>query len=425
MRSPTAAELAPVLAWVRAETGLDFEGGHRTRMTATLQRAWADSGASSHEEYLDVLRSTPEAFVDLAERLTIGESYFFREPAHFALLRDRIVPERKDRRDGPLRIWSAGCAGGEEPHSVAIVLDEIGVLDRAVIVATDLSERALDRARKGVYGHWSLRRCDDEDRRRWFHPHGPRWRLDDRYRAAVTWRTSGLLDGPPGRGFDVVLCRNVLIYVSSDALVHAATSLHDAMAPDGWLLVGASDPILEHPGLEVVVGEHGVAYRRSDPRRSGAPAPRRELQSTGRASAPTPPPVLERRARTAQRGPEPPRTGAVPRPASVTPTDPLTSDAIARMEAAVGHLDGGRYDEAAAEAAAARYLDPGLVGAHLLLAHACEVRGDHHRAARSYREALALLVALPPDEVVAPVGEAAARLVSAVQGQLERTEHTR
>lgn len=423
MSSPTAAELAPVLAWVRAETGLDFEGGHRTRMAATLQRAWAASGAGSHEEYLDVLRSTPEAFVDLAERLTIGESYFFREPAHFALLRDRIVPAHQDLHGGPLRIWSAGCAGGEEPHSVAIVLDEIGALDHAVIVATDLSERALDRAREGLYGHWSLRRCDDEQRRRWFHPHGPRWRVDDRYRAAVTWRTSGLLDGPPGRGFHVVLCRNVLIYLSSDALVQVADSLHDALAPGGWLLVGASDPMLDHAGLELVVGEHGVAYRRADPRRSAAPAPRPGPKAAGSAPAPTK--VLERRARAARRGPSSPRPAAVQRAPSATPPDAPVGDAQARLDAAVAHLDGGRYDDAAVEAAAARYLDPGLVGAHLLLAHACDVRGDHHRAARSYREALALLVTLAPDALVTPVDEPAARLVAAVQGQLERTEPTR
>lgn len=414
-------ELAPVLSWVRRETGLDFDGCHLDRMAASVERAWAGAGAVGHDEYLALLRTDPEIFDALTERLTVGESYFFREPAHFNLLRERIAPERLALRGGPLRIWSAGCAGGEEPHSVAIALDEVGLLDHAVIVATDLSERALQRAREAVYGQWSLRRCNEEQRRRWFHAHGPRWRLDDRYRQAVTWRTSGLLDGPAARGLDLVLCRNVLLYLAPEALERAAVTLHDALAPGAWLLVGASDPPLEHPGLELLVGRHGVAYRRAAAAPELPPGPRqRRPVTSSRSAPPAPTPRTRSPARTQPSCP----TVPAHRPAPTT-HDERGLDAEARLAAAVEHLDAGRYDQAAAEAAAARYLDPAMVGAHLLLAHTAEVLGDAHAALRSFRQAHALLVSLPSEVLVAPVGEPAGQLVEAIRTRLDRTEPER
>lgn len=415
----SAAELAAVLRWVRGATGLDFEGCHRDRMAATVERAWVDAGAGSHEDYVALLRTDREVFDALTEALTVGESYFFREPAHFTLLQERIAPERLALHGGPLRIWSAGCAGGEEPHSAAIALDEVGLLDRADILATDISERALQRARDGVYGQWSLRRCDDEERQRWFHPHGPRWRVDDRYRSAVTWRTSGLLDGPPANRLDLALCRNVLIYLAPATLERAAAALHDALAPGGWLLVGASDPPLEHPGLELCVDEHGVTYRRaaSTPK---VPPPAGEHRPTSRSEPPASTTRARPRPRVGRARPVP----ATHRPAPSAP-ETRSLDAEGRLTAAVEHLDAGRYEDAAAEAAAARYLDPGLVGAHLLLAHTCEILGDARGAVRSYRHAHALLAVMPSDASVAPVDEPAGRVLDAVQSQIDSMQAMR
>ena len=115
------------------------------------------------------LEREPSRYEALLHRLRVGETDFFREPAHFDLLREVVVSAwRADPEGRTLQVWSAGCATGEEPYSVAITLDELGVLDRARILGTDLSEEALHGARRSSYSAWSLRRCDEEQRRTWF-----------------------------------------------------------------------------------------------------------------------------------------------------------------------------------------------------------------------------------------------------------------
>jgi chemotaxis protein methyltransferase CheR len=408
-------DVSALIHWLGERTGLDFDGCHRDRMARTVREALARSGAGGPGAYVQVLEHDIEELEELKDRLTVGETYFMREPAHFELLRATIVPERLAARPGPLRVWSAGCASGEEPYSVAIALDEMDLLDHARIVGTDLSERALDRARAGRYGRWSLRRCGDEERAAWFEADGSRWQLRDRYRDAVQWRLSGLLDGPPAGAFDVALCRNVLIYLTGDAIRAAAAALHDGLNPGGWLLVGASDPPLEHPGLVRVATGHGIVYRRrahtgavepavaepAPPQPAAKPAHRRRPRTRSERRPSTPP--------AARRQSSAPATTAPPGPA-----DDATADAWLRCRAAVGHLEAGRLTEARREAAAAHYLDPTLVGPHLVLAHVCELDGDAEAAVRAYRNAIAVLGDLPPDATVELVDEPARQLMDAL-----------
>lgn len=410
-------DLATITRWLAEQTGLVFDGSHAARMADTIERAYQDSGVASPDDYIELLQHDPGAYGTLTDRLTIGETYFFREPRHFELLRSRIGPEHSTLHRRPLRVWSAGCASGEEPYSVAITLAEAGMADGATIVGTDLSERALERARQAVYGDWSLRRCGDDERRAWFRPHGRRFHLRAEYRDAVRWDARGLLDGPPAGGFDVVLCRNVLIYLSPSAVREAAEVFHAALAPGGWLLMGASDPPLEHPGLELRIGAHGIAYRRVDRHRGhalDAPAP------VATASPPPPTPAPVRRHPTRERPAHP----ATPSRASSEPAEdgggPL--DARLRYRAAVAHLEAGDVGGAAREASAARYLDSGLLAAHLLLAHLADLDGDAAAAARGYRAAVALLTELPGHVIVELVDEPASNVLDGVLRQLTRLE---
>lgn len=404
-------EIAMLVRWLGDRTGLDFDGCHRDRMTDTVRDAVTRSaGVGDLGAYVKRLEHDAEELEDLTDRLTVGETYFMREPDHFDLLRGTIVPERLAARPGPMRIWSAGCASGEEPYSAAITLAGIGVLDSATIVGTDLSTRALERARAGRYGRWSLRRCGDGERTAWFTPDGSRWVLRDHYRNAVQWRLAGLLDGPPIGAFDVVLCRNVLIYLTDHAVRAAAATLHDGLAPGGWLLVGASDPPLEHPGLVRVATGRGIVYRR-----------RTDVDTAGTTTAST-------RARASRAHPARPRparrqvvssTGA---PARLAPTEvdrPVVDDlAQDRCRAAVGHLEAGRLREARHDAMAARYLDAALVDPHLVLGHLCELDGDVDGAVRAYRNAIAVLGDLAPDATVALVDEPVRQLLDALIGRL-------
>jgi len=427
-------EPADVVGWLSYHTGLDFSGCHRKRLTATVRAAIVESGAPDHRAFLDLLASDPQRIEQLIDQLTVGETYFMREPAHFELLRTSIAEERSATRPGALRIWSAGCATGEEPYSVAVTLDEAGMLPGATIIGTDLSTSALVRARRATYGKWSLRRCGDDERARWFDVVGSRFQLRDRYRGAVEFRASGLLEGPPGASFDVVMCRNVLIYLTADAIGAAADALHDALAPGGWLLTGASDPTIVHPGLQRTIHGQGVAYRRvvpapgamTDAALAGARRPRpSEHRAPVRSSAVAPRPTTAPRVlvgrspgQRAQR-----ESGSrAPIPDSEKAASPERLDPLARCHRAAVHLDAGRPREAASEAGAALYLDPTLIGAHLLLASAAENVDDPRTARRSYENALALLVDHPADVRVDLLDEPPERVMHAVLEALNRVE---
>lgn len=460
------AKLDAFLRRLAERTGLDVDGSHRPRMAQTVTQMCRDARAASYDLFAAQLERDPERYEALIDRLRIGETYFFREPAHFDLLRELIVPAwLRGPGDRTLQVWSAGCASGEEPYSVAIALAGMGLLDRARILGTDLSEGALHAARASTYGAWSLRRVDDEQRRTWFLAQGRRFRLRERYKGAHEWRLHSLVDGPPGGSFDIVLCRNVLIYLTPEALRSATASLHDALAPDGWLLLGASDPVLDHPGLERRVGDHGVAYQRT----CAFPAEaliatgpvqavrdrRRAVRSGDTSSQATSSQEKTRRTRV----PGPPRLAVSPKlpvgdrrvPALPVPVEPAVAgevaaairaladrgalddalemagaaiasdpaDAELRCLAATVHLGAGRPADAVSAATAAVYLDPWLVAAHLLLAQAEQQTGNAERARRSYRNALELLLAMPAEaEVPLTDGEVAAHLADVVAERL-------
>lgn len=421
-------------------TGLDFSGSHHDRMVETLRRMYHESGAASPAAYVDLLDDDEQEYETLLDRLTVGETYFFREPAHFDLLRRSIAPGCTEN-GGRLRLWSAGCASGEEAYSAAITLAGAGL--RSEIIGTDLSERALDRARAAVYGRWSLRRCDDEQRGALFRHVGGRFRLEDRYRDGVRWGRRGLLDGPPAGAFDVVMCRNVLIYLTPEAVAAASATLHDALAPEGWLLMGASDPPLEHPGLRRVFGTHGVAYRRSD-------RPVAALWSSRAAPAG---PVAGRTPRPARASrPSAPEPSSAPATPAKSRADRLASiralcdrgrvedarhavdgaiaddpeDTELRYFGATVHLEAGRPRDAARHAGAALYLEPEMIVAHLLLARCEEAAGHTAAAQRSFRNAQGLLAALPPDaEVPFADGERVAALIAVVESSLGGAQGTR
>lgn len=430
---PATAEVEQLLQLVARRTGLDFDGSHRARMTQGILRLADAAGTFDHQAIFRLATHDSATLDALVDHLTVGETYFFREPGHLDLIRTTIAP-RLRAAGRPVRVWSAGCATGEEPYSIAILLEALAMLDHATIVGTDVSPAALTTARAGVYSPWSLRRCSPEEQRRWFTHVGRRFQLHDRYRSTVRFEQRNLMEGPPSGAFDVVLCRNVLIYLTRDGISAAAAALHDALAPDGWLLVGASDPPLPHAGLRRIIGPHGIAYRRETalptaaerpppprlpdtrsrtPHRSSPPAPTRAparpgaRSSAGTAPSPTASPATptsaagvgeDLRAEIRRVGARGDVEHAIALATAAVTAAPL--DAELRVTAAIVQLDAGWTAEALREASAAVYLDPKLVVAHLLMGQAHQGLGRPDLAHQCQRTAVQLLAACPSDATV-------------------------
>lgn len=204
------------------------------------------------------LREGDEASaVAVVDAMTTNETYFFRDGAPFDAFRAQILPEliaaRQARRR--LRIWSAACATGQEAYSLAILLDKarhslMGWSAR--IVATDVSQAALKRAEEGVFSQFEVQRgLPVADLMAHFEKDGEKWRVTGAPAAMVTFRAHNLVHDAPLPGpFDVIFCRNVLIYFDFEQRAEVVQQLASVLAPDGYLVLGASEML---PGLDDVL----------------------------------------------------------------------------------------------------------------------------------------------------------------------------
>lgn len=284
---------------------------------------------------------------EVVELLAIHESWFFREPRQLTALAQHILPTLPD----PVHVWCAGCARGEEAWSVAMLLAEHrGLKGNWRVTATDLSGRAVEAARRGVYPTSRLRGLSTERRSRFVQRADEEWAIVPALRANVEFLQHNVVtQRPPMASCQVVLCRNVLIYLHESGVRRALESLGQAIGTEGWMLVGAAESLW------------GVTEEFNIVRLPGAFAYRK----TGAPPGPVPPP------------PSPPRwRGRDTQAVSAPPTHELLALAAAASAA-------GRHDDAVRAYRQAAYLDPDLLEAHAGLAASLAATGDEQGSARA------------------------------------------
>lgn len=216
--------------------------------------------------YLRYDANGPSELDSLVETLVVHETYFFREPDQLRLLFNPLLSQRFEQQ-GSVRIWCAASATGEEAFTLAMILDEAGLLGRARIVASDISERVIARAQRGEFNLRSMRALPPGVEGRWIRRDGDRVFVDRSLASAIEWRRVNLIDGEQVRAlgaFDAVLARNVLIYFSDDTVRRVVELLSNSLVRGGLLLVGASESLLRY-GTSLECEEHGGAffYRRT------------------------------------------------------------------------------------------------------------------------------------------------------------------
>lgn len=271
-----------------ARTGHHYYSDKDYLLRDRLDRRLTATGSPSLKDYLALLAQSGAGaaeWQELEAEITIGETFFFRHKEQFAALQDVIFPDiiRRNAQRRALRVWSAGCAVGAEPYSIAILLERLlgSVLhDWTIeIVGSDISRRALDQARMGIFSDWALRGMPAAERARDFTtmPDGRHWRIADRHRRRLHFVQHNLLSLPPAggsrewAGFDLILCRNVLIYFSPAQIAPTLAALAACLSPTGWLMVGHSDAIAALPrDLSIVELDGTMAFRQPDPHPLGA-----------------------------------------------------------------------------------------------------------------------------------------------------------
>jgi chemotaxis protein methyltransferase CheR len=238
---------------IRTRSGIDFTESNRFLLESRVQHRVEELRLESPRAYLHRLRYAADEseFDHLLDRVTNPETYFFREAEQLAAFSEDLLSEWEHAPPaGPLRIWSAGCASGEEPFTVAMLLEEKNFFGRhsVEIFGSDISVGSLSRARAGVFRENAFRQTSDERRARFFEPEGPgRFRIRMEVRNRVSFGRLNLIE--PGRlaalpRFHVIFCRNVLIYLDARSKRSVVDSLYERLLPGGHLFLGRVESLV-------------------------------------------------------------------------------------------------------------------------------------------------------------------------------------
>jgi chemotaxis protein methyltransferase CheR len=267
---------------LEARTGQQLTMSRRWRIETALASLLRDRGIASLDELITILvmGREPGLSNQVVEALLNNETYFFRDRAPFDLLAKHALPTLAKRREScrNIRIWSAGCSTGQEAYSLAMLFAESQPAWRdwtIDILATDVSSSVIDRARSGIYTQFEVQRgLGINQTIRWFEEVENGWRVVEPLRKPVRFQVHNLLEQPPHPGtLDIILCRNVLLYLSAEKRTLAFERLASALAPDGWLMLGAGETVIGQTrkltsdtgarGLYRLVGDAGQVEKRA------------------------------------------------------------------------------------------------------------------------------------------------------------------
>ena len=238
---------------INERTGMFFDNGRSDLLIDKLSPLVIERGFSSYLDYYYLLKydaSAPVEWQNVINVLSVQETYFWREIDQVRALVQTLVPQWHARNNhSPLRIWSAACATGEEPLTIAIALNEAGWFERASIeiLASDASSNAIERAAHGVYKERAFRNLPPELRARYFEPKSSGWRVRNEIHSRIKWSLANLIEESqiaPMADADFIFCRNVFIYFSKSAISRVVRSFSRFIRPPGYLFVGAAESLL-------------------------------------------------------------------------------------------------------------------------------------------------------------------------------------
>ena len=395
-------------------TGLSYYSDKDADLAHRVSRRLSTTGVNDCASYLDILRDPlrgPAELDELIAEIMIGETYFFRHREHFDALRDLVLPDliARNRASRRLRIWCAGCADGPEPYSLAILMKREMAHQllgwEVTILGTDINRYCLARAREGTFEAWALRSTPDDLRSACFSKEGKLWRLAREYTEWVSFQYHNLVEHSfPSLvnnlfAFDLIVCRNVMIYFGPDLMQRLVRQFHECLVPAAWLLVGPSEPNLTCFRSFRVVNAPGVSlYQKPDQPApdlgadvptivSLLPAvPRTDFSAKGGVAAEIPGPTLEDVRRHADGGAW---ENAVQCCEQLLAKDSLNSTVHFYHALVLEQMR--RHAEAERSLRRAIYLDRQSVLAHYYLGLLLQSQGDPRQAAREFENALELL----------------------------------
>jgi two-component system CheB/CheR fusion protein len=253
--SETNQELEALLGYLRQSRGFDFTGYKRNSLTRRINRRMQTVGVESYNDYIDYLEVHPDEFTQLFNTILINVTSFFRDEEAWRYLADTLIPQiiSGKRADASIRVWSAGCASGEEAYSLAMLLaEELGMdgfRERVKIYATDVDNDALNSARHARYPDRAIEPVPEELRARYFEQAGGSYVFHKDLRRSVIFGRHDLLQDAPISRLDLLVCRNTLMYFNAEAQRRVLARFHFALNDRGVLFLGRAEMLLTHANL--------------------------------------------------------------------------------------------------------------------------------------------------------------------------------
>jgi two-component system, chemotaxis family, CheB/CheR fusion protein len=265
--------LEPLLEYLRDSRGFDFSGYKRATLERRIRKRMSEVEVDTYEDYVDYLEANPREFAELFNTILINVTGFFRDPEAWDYLRDEVLPGLVESvpDDEQIRVWSAGCASGEEAYTTAIclleVLGEETFKRRVKIYATDIDEEALAEARAAVYPEKAFEDLPQELIDKYFVENGRGLGFRPDLRRSVIFGRNELLQDAPISRIDLLICRNVLMYFTVEAQTRILSQLNFALRDRGFLFLGKSEMLVRHSDFFTPVDIKRRVFRRI-PRRN-------------------------------------------------------------------------------------------------------------------------------------------------------------
>ncbi|MBU6079514.1 protein-glutamate O-methyltransferase CheR [Allobacillus halotolerans] len=238
---------------IKQQTGIDLGLYKEKQMKRRLTSLRDKRGFDTFSGYFDAVKNNRDLLTELLDRMTINVSEFFRNRSRWDRLKFNLLPELiKDKNQ--INVWSAACSTGEEPYTLAILLHEFLRWDQMKILATDLDETVLHKAQQGIYHERSLKEVTTGQKRKYFHQNSQVFQVNNALKEVISFKQHNLLADPYTGMYDLICCRNVLIYFTDEAKTKIYTQFANHLKQGGILFVGSTEQIFqpEKYGLQAI-----------------------------------------------------------------------------------------------------------------------------------------------------------------------------
>ena len=227
-------------------TQIDLSAYKQNQMKRRIDALITKHKIDGYEPYVRVLKTDKVKYDEFVDYITINVSEFYRNPEQWKFLSEKVFPELVKDFGQTLKIWSAACSTGDEPYSLVMALSDFVPLNRIQIMATDINDQVIEKAKIGLYSEKSIAFVPEDKKKEFFTKNGNFYQISDKVKKCVTFKQHNLLKDPYPTGMHLIVCRNVLIYFTEEAKDEIFEKYYRSLADKGVLFIGSTEQILKY-----------------------------------------------------------------------------------------------------------------------------------------------------------------------------------